>query len=287
MSTVSLQFPEPGGTVWSPRGATYLLGRQLGGGAFGSVFEAIGPFDQGFAIKVHRPAHRPYEQVRADWQRETRRLLALRHPNIVYVHDAFEAGGLFYTVLERCDHTLEDMLGTPFTDRLVVDLSRQVLFALQYLHDQDIVHNDLHAGNVLVTQGEPLRVKLSDLGIAQELYGRPAVKPDVVHHRIMAPEVLAGGYTTKQSDLYQLGLLVYAMHTGRYPIDFGGDYPSIVQQIEDGVPRRRAEALGAPIGAIASVLLRRHEQYRFTTPAQVWEELRKLDVWDRARDGAD
>jgi len=45
------------------------------------------------------------------------------------------------------------------------------------------------------------------------------------------------------------------------------------------VPRLKAEALGTPIGHIASVLLRRNEQYRFTSPAQVWEELRRLDVW--------
>jgi hypothetical protein len=45
------------------------------------------------------------------------------------------------------------------------------------------------------------------------------------------------------------------------------------------VPRLKAEALGTPIGNIVSVLLRRNEQYRYTSPAQVWEELRKLDVW--------
>ncbi len=172
------------------------------------------------------------------------------------------------------------MIGRPFTDRLVVELMRQLLFAIQYLAENDIVHNDLHAGNVLLVQGDRLTCKLSDLGIAQEMYGQSAVRPQIVHHRIMAPEVLAGGYTTKQSDLYQLGLLMYAMHTGEYPLTFDAGYEEVIRQIREGEPRARAEALDSPIGHIAAGMLRRHEQYRYTSPTQVWDDLQKLDVWN-------
>jgi serine/threonine protein kinase len=279
-------FPLPGGVVRSPRGVSFLLGDLMGEGAFGAVFDCLGPFDQSFALKMFRAGDRPYHEARAEWLREAERLYRLRHPNVVYVFDYFEAQGLFYLVLERCDHSLSDMLGRPFTDRLVVDLSRQMLFALQYLSDNEIVHNDLHAGNVLVQQGDKLTLKLSDLGIAQELYGQQAVRPAVVQHRIMAPELLAGGYSTRQSDLYQLGLLMYEMHTGEYPVDTRDGYDSMLQQIQEGVPRLKAEALGTPIGAIVSVLLRRKEQYRYASPAQVWEDLRRLDVWaDSPRSG--
>jgi eukaryotic-like serine/threonine-protein kinase len=272
-------LPPPGTVIRSPRSYSYIVGRQLGAGSYGAVFECLGPFDQHYALKIFRPGARAHDEVRAEWMGEAERLFRLRHPNIVYVHDYFESDGAFCLLLERCDHTLEDMLGTPFTDRLMVDITRQLLFAVQYLADNDIVHNDLHAGNVLVVQGEALTVKLSDLGIAQELYGQPGAKPSVVQHRIMAPEVAAGGYSTKQSDLYQLGLLMYLMHTGEYPIDTSLGYDTVVQQIRDGVPRLKAEALGTPIGDIASVMLRRNEQYRYTSALQVWEDLRRLDMW--------
>jgi serine/threonine protein kinase len=248
-------IPGSGRTVRSPRGYRYLLGERLGGGASGAVFDCVGPFDQSFALKVFQPAQQPYLAAREDWLREAERLYRLRHPNIVYVHDYFESEGVFFVVLERCDHSLEEMLGQPFTDRLVVDIARQLLFALQYLSDNEVVHNDL--------------------------YGRVAVHPPIVHHRIMAPEVVKGGYSTKQSDLYQLGLLMYAMHTGDYPIDFAVGYDGVVEQIRQGEPRRRAETLGTSLGGIISVMLRRHEQYRYTSPASVWEELRRLDVWIR------
>ena len=277
----SKTFPVTGGALRSPRGWTYLIGSQLGDGAYGAVFECVGPFDQSFAVKIFQPQDRPYQEVRTEWLREADRLFRLRHPNIVYVFDYFEQSGNFVLVLERCDHALESMMTQPFTDRLVVEIMRQLLFAIQYLADNEIVHNDLHAGNVLLVQGDRLTCKLSDLGIAQEMYGQYAVRPNVVHHRIMAPEVLAGGYTTKQSDLYQLGLLLYQMHTGEQALDFSVGYDGIVEQIRDGSPRAKAEALSTPLGDIASVMLRRTEQYRYTSAGQVWEDLRRLNVWQR------
>ena len=269
----------PGASLRSPRGRVYLLGNRLGDGSFGEVFDCLGPFDEACALKVFRP-ERGAAQVRDQWLKEAQRLYRLRHPHIVYVYDYFETEGLFFLVLERCDHTLEAMLDTPFTDRLVVEVTRQLLMAVQYLADNEIVHNDLHAGNVLMRQGERLTAKLSDLGIAQDLYGQHGVRPDLVQHRIMAPEILAGGYSTKQSDLYQLGLLMFFMHTGEMAVDTTQGYDFIVEQIKNGAPRARAEALGTPLGDIISVLLRRHEQYRYASPEQVWEDLRRLDVWE-------
>ena len=54
---------------------------------------------------------------------------------------------------------LAHMLTGPFTDRLTVEVSRQLLFAIQYLADNEVVHNDLHAGYILVVQGDRLQVK--------------------------------------------------------------------------------------------------------------------------------
>ena len=72
---------------------------------------------------------------------------------------------------------------------------------------------------------------------------------------------------------------MYAMHTGQYAIDTSLGYEEVVRQIREGVPRAKAEALGTPIGSIIGVMLRRQEQYRYTSAAQVWEDLRRLDVW--------
>jgi eukaryotic-like serine/threonine-protein kinase len=264
--------------VQSPRG-TYVLGREVGSGHFGSVYECLGPFDQRYALKVLRPSGRPFVQVRMEWLREVQRLLALRHPNVVYVHDAFESQGYFCVALEWCDHTLRDMLEQPLREELAIELSRQMLAAVQYLHDHDVVHDDLHPGNVLIQQADRPIVKISDFGIAHELRGATAVRPEVVHHAIMAPELLAAGYTSKQSDLYQLGLVLYWMITGAPPIQLDVPYPFLVQQIAEGMARRQAEALGTPFGNIVAKLLRRRDAYRYSSAREVWEDLRLLPAW--------
>jgi eukaryotic-like serine/threonine-protein kinase len=230
-------------------------------------------------VKMMRPANRPYAEVQAEWAREVQRLMSLRHPNVVYIYDAFEQGHLFYLALERCDHPLTAMLGSAMQEGLVIELARQLLAAVQFLHDNDVVHEDLHPGNVLITHADRPIVKMSDFGISNELRGATAVRPNVVHHAIMAPEVLAAGYTSKQSDLYQVGLLLYWMLTGTPAIETRAPYAELVRQIADGDARQRAEAIGTPLGALIARMLRRREAYRYSTAREVWGDLRELPAW--------
>jgi eukaryotic-like serine/threonine-protein kinase len=276
---LSVQFPQVGTVLGGARGE-YLVQSIIGAGEFGAVYESVGPFDQIYAMKMVRPANRPYAEVHGEWAREVLRLLSLRHPNVVYIFDAFEQGNLFYLALEKCDHALEAMLGIPMQEGLVIELARQLLAAVQFLHDNDVVHDDLHPGNVLISHGNdrPI-VKISDFGISTELRGMPAIRPNVVHHAIMAPEIIATGYTGKQSDIYQIGLLLYWMLTGESAVPRDVPYPDLVRCVADGVPRRRAEEIGTPIGMLVAKMLRRREQFRYGSSREVWAELRTLPAW--------
>ena len=274
-----VQFPAPGSVLRGTRG-DYAIFAVIGSGEFGAVYEAVGPFDQIYAIKMMRPANRPYVEVQGEWAREGQRLLSLRHPNVVYIFDAFEAGSLFYLALERCDHALTAMLGIPMQEGLVIELARQLLAAVQFLHDNDVVHDDLHPGNVLIAHGNdrPI-VKISDFGISTELRGMPAIRPNVVHHAIMAPEIIETGYTGKQSDIYQTGLLLFWMLTGQSAVPLQASYDEIVHCVADGMPRKRAETLGTPLGALVAKMLRRREQFRYGSAREVWADLRELPAW--------
>jgi serine/threonine protein kinase len=276
---IAVTFPQVGTVLRSARGE-YLVRAVIGSGEFGAVYECVGPFDQIYAMKMVRPANRPYIEVQAEWAREVLRLLSLRHPNVVYIFDAFEQGSLFYLALERCDHPLTAMLGVPMQEGLVIELARQLLAAAQFLHDNDVVHDDLHSGNVLISHGSdrPI-VKISDFGISTELRGLPAIRPNVVHHAIMAPEIIATGYTGKQSDIYQIGLLLFWMLTGESAIPLGAPYAELVRCVAEGIPRRRAEAIGTPLGQLVSKMLRRREQFRYGSAREVWGELSALPAW--------
>jgi serine/threonine-protein kinase len=275
----ALQFPGLGTVLRSARGE-YIVQSVIGSGEFGAVYEAVGPFDQIYAVKMMRPANRPYAEVQGEWMREVQRLLSLRHPNVVYIFDAFEQDFLFYLALEKCDHPLGAMLGIPMQEGLVIELARQLLAAVQFLHDNDVVHDDLHPGNVLIEDGKdrPI-VKISDFGISTELRGMPAIRPNVVHHAIMAPEIIATGYTGKQSDIYQIGLLLYWMLAGESAVPRDVPYADLVRCVADGVPRRRAEAIGTPLGHLVAKMLRRREQFRYGSAREVWADLRRLPAW--------
>jgi serine/threonine-protein kinase len=254
------------------------VGNLIGDGQYGSVYECVGPFDQPYALKMLRPANKPYQAVKDEWSREMLRLESFRHPNIVYIHDAFEHNYLFYLALERCDTSLRALLGAPLQDGLLVELARQLLMTLQYLHDSGLVHADLHAGNVLLSQMDthPI-VKLTDFGIAHQLDGQQRwYRPQVANPKIVTPELVTAGYTSAQSDLYQLGLLMFHMHVGAPAIDMDTPYPEVTRQIAEGTPRRRAEALGTPLGNVIAKLLRRRDAYRYQSARDVWDDLRQL-----------
>jgi serine/threonine-protein kinase len=275
---LTVKYPQVGSVLASKRGE-YRVQRVIGTGEFGAVYECIGPFDQLYAVKVIRPANRPYQDVQAEWARETQRLFSLRHPNIVYLYDAFEQDLLFYQALEKCEHALSDMLKTPMQEGLVIELARQLLAAVQFLHDQDILHDDLHPGNVLVSHQDRPVLKISDFGISAELRGAPAIRPNVVHHKIMAPEILTSGMTSKQSDIYQIGLLLYWMLVGEPAIPPNLPYQDLVRFVSEGEPRKRAEMIGTPLGALVAKMLRRRDAYRYTSAREVWAELRLLPAW--------
>jgi eukaryotic-like serine/threonine-protein kinase len=275
---ITVQYPKEGATLTSARGSYYVRD-VIGSGEFGAVYECIGPFDQIYALKMVRPANRPYAEVQAEWAREQQRLFSLRHPNVVYIYDSFEQGHLYFLALERCDHALKVMLGTPMQEGLVIEMTRQLLAAVQFLHDNDVVHDDLHAGNVLITHTDRPTVKISDFGISHELRGMPGIRPNIVHHAIMAPEILSTGYTSKQSDLYQVGLLLYWMLTGEPAIQRDVPYPELVRQVAEGDPRKRAEKIGTPLGDLIAKMLRRREAFRYTSAREVWADLRELPAW--------
>lgn len=275
-----IPFPTPGSSLSSARGS-YVVGQLIGDGHYGSVYECVGPFDQPYALKMLRPANKPYHVVKDEWALEMKRLDSYRHPNIVYIHDAFEENYLFYLALEKCDTSLRALLEMgPLSPPLMVEVARQLLMTLTYLHDAGLVHSDLHAGNVLISQVDrwPI-VKLTDFGVAHQLDGQNWFRPRVANPKILTPELVVAGYTTRQSDLYQLGLLMYQMHTGRSAteaIEQGGDATAFIRE---GTPRLLAEALGTPFSPVIAKLLRRREGYRYQSAREVWDDLRKCIWW--------
>ncbi len=205
----------------------YRLLRKLGAGGMGTVYLARREdehYQQDVALKILRSGLQGTEAVHR-FLAERQILARLEHPNIARLYDGGSTpDGRPYLVMEL----VEGLPVDEYCDRhqLTVDrrldLFRRICGAVQYAHQNLLVHRDLKPGNILVTEaGEP---KLLDFGIAKRLEPGSATKPEQTRtgSRMMtpsyaSPEQVRGEAITTASDVYSLGVLLYGLLAGRGP----------------------------------------------------------------------
>jgi serine/threonine-protein kinase len=214
----------------------YEILEKLREGGMGAIYKVRHRLlDEVRVVKVIR-AHMATSRDAGDrFLREARVAIRLRHANIAQLHDfAVGTDGNAFIVMEFIDGwTLQEILRRhgPPPVALSLEIARQALKALGYLHRQKIVHRDVSPDNLMLTRdadGHPL-VKLIDLGIAKAFEGGAGGltttgvflgKP-----RYAAPEQFSGSGLDARSDLYSFGVVFYELLTGRCPIA-GNDPPS-------------------------------------------------------------
>jgi serine/threonine-protein kinase len=206
----------------------YRLIREIGRGGMGRVFlagRADGQFEQQVALKLVRYGQSG-DEILQRFLRERQILARLQHPNIARLLD----GGV--TSDGRPYFAMEYVVGDPITaycDARTLsvdarlDLFTAVCDAVQYAHQNLVVHRDLKPTNTLVTSDG--QVKLLDFGIAKLLHEEDSAT-DATLTRLgsgpmtpeyAAPEQVRGDPVTTATDVYALGALVYELLTGRGP----------------------------------------------------------------------
>lgn len=281
-------WPTPGSTITTNSGMTYTIGQPINWGGYALVFEGSDIFGNPMALKIFKPANRPFEfeEVQTQWEQETHLFRKLRHPNVVAIYDAFICDNLFYIVLERAWGDLcywIQVIGST-NESTVREIARQLLFAIYFIHREGVIHRDITIYNTLVFEGPGTRgpiFKISDFGISKEFFSpwEPRIsRSHVAHPCFTPPELLLPeyGYTNEQSDLYHLGLVLLYSLTGTLPFDEKMNDDQRNKMIVDGVPRMEAEKIGTPLGDFIAVLLRRHHEYRFRTALEAWNALRSI-----------
>ncbi len=204
----------------------YRIVRQIGQGGTSQVFlaeRADGQFTQQVALKLLRPGHdSEIDQVRFRAERQI--LASLNHPNIARLLDGgVTDDGLPYLVMELVD---AQPIDTYCETRILTLRQRLGMFltvaeATQYAHRNLVVHRDLKPSNILVTSDG--QVKLLDFGLAKLL--EPAAddaRPALTTQRWMtpeyaAPEQIRGLPATTLTDVYQLGVVLYELLSGKLP----------------------------------------------------------------------
>ena len=250
----------------------YALVRLLGRGGMGAVWEALDTrLNRRVAVKLMVAGPHASAQDTERFRREAQNSAKLRHPNIVPVHDFGIEAGQQYLVMDFVDGVMlaDALRQRQFTYREKALLLEKVARAVQYAHEQGVIHRDLKASNIMLEYrkggsstgdakpdsstnvtllagerawGEPL---VMDFGLAKDLakdsslsqsgqvMGTPAYMP---------PEQAEGRIKDvgPRSDVYSLGAILHEMLTGRVP--FTGENAVQVLRAtltEDPIPPRR------------------------------------------------
>src|SRR5438270_7124707 len=208
----------------------YRLVRLLGSGGFADVYLAEQIYLNTLAaIKVLNTHLTP--ETMTNFLREARQLSQLDHPHILRVLDFGLAQERPYLVMEYAPGgTLRQRhsRGSRVALQSILSYVSDVAAALQYAHDQGLVHGDLKPENLLLGKHE--QVLLSDFGLALLL---PAANAQPEAHMYgsliyMAPEPLRGVLVAPQSDQYALGMMLYQWLSGQPP--FQGAVAEVVSQ---------------------------------------------------------
>lgn len=273
------------GTILSGK---YRISSVLAEGGMGRVYQGSHlTLGRKVAVKVVLPELSALPEIVSRFRLEAQLCAQLSHPNVVSVLDfgqrGLAEGGELFAVMELVEGpTLEEMLGAgvPFDLRRVAGLMEQLLIALDYAHENGVVHRDVKPANVVIqtTEAGAERVKLIDFGIAQAQLNA-GLRTRVVSGtpEYMAPEQALGAAATQAVDIYAAGIVLFQLLTGCVPF-FG----TTVQQIlgkhlttDRPDPRKTAPGRSIPEG-FASACMRAmalEPQDRFQTAADFGDAL--------------
>ena len=267
----------------------YELGRVLGSGGMGIVYEAHDVIrSRTVAVKVLQvELARDVEAIRR-FKREAATIARLHHPNVCQLYETGQHKRRHFIAMERAEgvNLREHLLRRTLDDREIVDIGVQIASALEAAHAAFIVHRDIKPGNIMISPAG--KVKVLDFGLARPFRlddaGEPGLYGSTIRGRpigtanYMAPERILQLPLDPRSDLFSLGVVIYEMATGQLP--FAGTSPAeTVTNILEKDPialGTRVPARLAGLSGIVSRLLARRAGDRYQTAAQVRHALLEL-----------
>lgn len=263
----------------------YELVRVLGKGAMGMVYEGRDPnLDRRVAIKTIKVENLSPEEAaeyEVRFRTEARSAARLQHPNIVSVYDSDRDIDIAYLVMEFIQgedlkHHLDH--GKVYTLEQTVGIMEDLLAALQYAHQQSIVHRDVKPANLLLEASG--RAKLTDFGVARIQDSGDATRTQgsmVGTLKYMSPEQVQGQAIDARTDLFAAGIVLYQLLTGKRPFDGTSDF-DIIQQIVSkphAPPSTLSPNLPMAIDAVVARALEKSRAERFSNAQEFALALRE------------
>jgi serine/threonine-protein kinase len=256
----------------------YEVVGQLGAGGMGAVFSVRHLISNRVeAMKVLLPDLEQDPDLGERFLREIRLHASLSHPGIAGLHTAFRHAQQLLMVMEYVPGESLDLLLRQKRIDLAqaMDVTVQLLAALDYAHSLAIIHRDIKPANIIVMRDS--RVKLLDFGIARPVWDSNLTQTGSVIGSLsyMSPEQIRGVAVDHRTDLYATGVTLYEMTTGVRPFSGTDPYAVMRAKVEDTPPSPDTlnPWISPELARVITRSIQRDVTHRFQTAREFSREL--------------
>ncbi|GFS34699.1 ACT-like protein tyrosine kinase family protein [Actinidia rufa] len=230
-----LTIPNDGTDVWEIDPQLLKFETKVASGSYGDLYKGT-YFSQEVAIKILKP-----ERVDSDLQKEFAQevfiMRKVRHKNVVQFIGActkppslcivteYMSGGSVYDYLHKQKGTFK----LPSLLRVAIDISK----GMSYLHQNNIIHRDLKAANLLMDENEV--VKVADFGVARVKAQTGVMTAETGTYRWMAPEVIEHKPYDLKADVFSFGIVLWELLTGKLPYEYLTPLQAAVGVVQKGL----------------------------------------------------
>jgi len=258
--------------------AGYRVEHVAGHGGMSVVYRATQvSLDRPVALKVIAPTLASDPAFRTRFERESRLLASIDHPNVIPVYEAGEADGQLFIAMRWVEGTdLRTLLsgGTGLEWARATAIVEQVAAALDAAHARGLVHRDVKPANILIEPRDGREhAYLSDFGVARSADSEQLTRTGhwVGTVDYAAPEQIQGGTADGRSDVYSLGCVLFHALTGSIPFPRDSDPAKLWAHIKDPPPsaRKLQPGLSPEMDVVIARALAKRPAERYPTAGEL------------------
>ncbi|KAL3730924.1 hypothetical protein ACJRO7_027875 [Eucalyptus globulus] len=243
-----LSIPNDGIDVWEIDLNNLKFEKKVASGSYGDLYKGT-YCSQDVAIKVLKH-ERLNEELQREFAQEVFIMRKVRHKNVVqfigactkspnlYIVTEFMSGGSVYDYL----HKQKGVFKLPMLLKVAIDVAK----GMHYLHQNNIIHRDLKAANLLMDENEVFKV--ADFGVARVKAQSGVMTAETGTYRWMAPEVIEHRPYDHKADVFSFGIVLWELLTGKLPYEYLTPLQAAVGVVQKGlrptIPKHTHPKLG-------------------------------------------